>query len=50
MFIIFYIYSELEKAEPFTRIIREDELWLYKKPRTESYVPTTILWVVYTKI
>ncbi|XP_006617133.1 phospholipid phosphatase 5 isoform X1 [Apis dorsata] len=38
------LFIELEKAEPFTRIIHEDELWLYKKPRTESYVPTTILW------
>lgn len=40
--------SELENAEPFTRKIHEDELWLYKNPRTESYVPTTILWVIYS--
>lgn len=38
-------YRELEKAEPFTRKIHEDELWLYRNPRTESFVPTTILWV-----
>ncbi|XP_053977688.1 phospholipid phosphatase 5 isoform X1 [Hylaeus anthracinus] len=38
------LFIELEKAEPFTRKIHEDELWLYKNPRTDSYVPTTILW------
>lgn len=43
------IYSELEKAEPFTRKIHEDELWLYKNPRTDSYVPTTILWVIHCR-
>ncbi|KAF3424384.1 hypothetical protein E2986_02218 [Frieseomelitta varia] len=40
------LFIELENAEPFTRKIHEDELWLYKNPRTESYVPTTILWPV----
>lgn len=39
------IFRELEKAEPFTRKIHEDELWLYRNPRTESFVPTTVLWV-----
>lgn len=38
------LFLKLEKAEPFARKIHEDELWLYKNPRTESYVPTTILW------
>ncbi|KAL0114281.1 hypothetical protein PUN28_011514 [Cardiocondyla obscurior] len=39
------LFVELEKAEPFTRKIHEDELWLYRNPRTESFVSTTILWV-----
>jgi len=34
----------LENAEPFNRKIHQDELWLYRNPPTESYVPTTILW------
>ena len=38
------LFIELENAEPFTRKIHEDELWLYKNPRTNSYVPTTVLW------
>ncbi|XP_012153360.1 phospholipid phosphatase 5 isoform X1 [Megachile rotundata] len=38
------LFIELEKAEPFTRKIHEDELWLYKNPKTDSYVPTTLLW------
>lgn len=40
------LFIELEKAEPFTRKIHEDELWLYRNPRTDSYVPTTILWTL----
>ncbi|XP_017791837.1 PREDICTED: phospholipid phosphatase 5 [Habropoda laboriosa] len=38
------LFIVLEKAEPFSRKIHEDELWLYKNPRTDSYVPTTLLW------
>ncbi|XP_012264283.2 phospholipid phosphatase 5 [Athalia rosae] len=38
------LFMELERADPFTRKIHVDELWLYKNPRTDSYVPTTILW------
>ncbi|PNF31588.1 Phospholipid phosphatase 5, partial [Cryptotermes secundus] len=37
-------YSELEGATPFTRKIQPDELWLYKNPRSDSYVPTNVLW------
>jgi diacylglycerol diphosphate phosphatase / phosphatidate phosphatase len=35
---------ELEGATPFTRKIHIDELWLYKNPRIDSYVPTSLLW------
>lgn len=44
-FEFFMTFRELEKAEPFTRTIHEDELWLYRNPRTDSFVPTTVLWV-----
>ncbi|XP_035729439.1 phospholipid phosphatase 5-like [Vespa mandarinia] len=42
--ILALLFLKLEQAEPFTRKIHEDELWLYKNPQTDSYVPTTVLW------
>ncbi|XP_068249246.1 phospholipid phosphatase 5 isoform X2 [Palaemon carinicauda] len=38
------IFLELEQTSPFVRKIHFDELWLYKNPRTPSYVPTSVLW------
>lgn len=38
------IFLELEHTSPFVRKIHIDELWLYKNPRTPSYVPTSVLW------
>lgn len=38
------IFIELEGATPFTRKIQPDELWLYKNPRSDSYIPTSVLW------
>ncbi|XP_043270300.1 phospholipid phosphatase 5 [Venturia canescens] len=38
------LFVKLETAEPFNRKIHENELWLYRNPMMESYVPTTILW------
>ncbi|XP_034933721.1 phospholipid phosphatase 5-like isoform X2 [Chelonus insularis] len=43
IFLAFLIVT-LEKTEPFNRKIHDDELWLYKNPKTDSYVPTTVLW------
>uniref|UniRef100_T1JH74 Phosphatidic acid phosphatase type 2/haloperoxidase domain-containing protein n=1 Tax=Strigamia maritima TaxID=126957 RepID=T1JH74_STRMM len=34
-----------ELIEPFQRKIQNEELWLYKNPRTPSYVPVAILWI-----
>lgn len=39
-----YLNSQLERATPFKRKIHPDEIWLYRNPRTDSYVPTEILW------
>ncbi|XP_037783034.1 phospholipid phosphatase 5-like [Penaeus monodon] len=38
------VFLELEQTAPFVRKIHIDELWLYKNPRTPSYVPTNLLW------
>lgn len=38
------LFIELEKAEPFVRKIHDDEIWLYRNPRTDSYVSTIVLW------
>ena len=45
MLILHLYFSELEGATPFTRKIQPDELWLYKNPRSDSYIPTSVLWV-----
>lgn len=34
----------LEEQTPFTRKIQPDEIWLYRNPRTEDYVPGNVLW------
>lgn len=37
-------FRHLESATPFKRKIHPDEIWLYRNPRTDSYVPNEILW------
>ncbi|KAJ9598108.1 hypothetical protein L9F63_026785, partial [Diploptera punctata] len=40
-----YGYSRArERNTSSTRKIQPDELWLYKNPRSDSYIPTSILW------
>lgn len=45
-FVWFYRFEIriLERATPFKRKIHPDEIWLYRNPRTQSYVPTEVLW------
>ncbi|GFQ86864.1 phospholipid phosphatase 5 [Trichonephila clavipes] len=45
-FTLLFAFIASEYGEPFQRKIHPDELWLYKNPRTDSYVPTRILWVI----
>uniref|UniRef100_A0A182PQV9 Phosphatidic acid phosphatase type 2/haloperoxidase domain-containing protein n=1 Tax=Anopheles epiroticus TaxID=199890 RepID=A0A182PQV9_9DIPT len=40
------IYIALEFMAPFVRKIQPEELWLYRNPRTDSYVPLTMLWPI----
>ena len=35
----------MEEWPAFERKIHQEELWLYKNPRTPSYVPSEMLWV-----
>ena len=37
-----FIYTE--SAEPFNRVIHQEEVWLYQNPKTDSYVTSTHLW------
>lgn len=39
-------FLETEYTEPFRRKIHPDELWLYKNPRTASYIPPILLWPI----
>jgi len=45
MFLHVFFNRYLERAPPFVRKIHPDEVWLYKNPRTTSYVPMTTLLV-----
>lgn len=36
----------LDNGEPFQRVVRREEAWLYSFPRTPSYVPSMWLWLV----
>ncbi|XP_058823848.1 phospholipid phosphatase 5 [Topomyia yanbarensis] len=42
--LLFAIYIYFEIKDPFIRQINPDEMWLYKNPRTDSYVPLTALY------
>lgn len=38
------LHSQFQKIAPFERKIQPDELWLYRNPRTDSYVTENMLW------
>lgn len=38
------IVSHFQTIAPFERKIQPDELWLYRNPRTDSYVTEHMLW------
>ncbi|XP_033208149.1 phospholipid phosphatase 5 [Belonocnema kinseyi] len=38
------LFLKLENSEPFERKIQPEELWLYRNPRKDDYVPINILW------
>lgn len=44
--VLVVLHLVLGFAEPFHRKIQADEEWLYKYPRTQSYVPTPYLWII----
>ncbi|XP_064603336.1 phospholipid phosphatase 5-like [Liolophura sinensis] len=41
---LYILFRVTDDAEPFHRKIQPEEMWLYKNPRTDSYVPTRLLW------
>lgn len=41
---LFAVYIYFEFKDPFVRKIQPEEMWLYRNPRTESYVPLTTLY------
>ncbi|XP_031567000.1 phospholipid phosphatase 5-like [Actinia tenebrosa] len=38
--VLFIIFLILEDAKPFIRVIHDEEMWLYKNPRSEDTIPT----------
>ena len=42
------LFVELERWTPFIRKIHPEELWLYRNPMTDSYVPANLLWTFVT--
>ena len=48
VFIFTGTLSELETWTPFIRKIHPEEIWLYRNPMTDSYVPSHLLWTFVT--
>jgi len=38
------LFLELEERTPFIRKVQPEEIWLYRNPQTDSYVPGSLLW------
>lgn len=43
---LFGWFQYTQEMEPFHRVIQPEEWWLYKNPRTESYVSTNLLYII----
>jgi len=44
------LFMDLEERDPFIRKIHPEEVWLYRNPKTPSYVPGHLLWKMATFI
>jgi len=42
------IFLDTEQREPFIRKVQPEEIWLYRNPQTDSYLPSTWLWRMVT--
>lgn len=40
---LFVVFVQFERTQPFKRKIHPEELWLYKNPPTKDYVPASVL-------
>jgi len=38
------LFLDLELRDPFIRVVQPEELWLYRNPMTDSYLPSDWLW------
>jgi diacylglycerol diphosphate phosphatase / phosphatidate phosphatase len=38
------LFVDLEMRTPFVRKLQPEEVWLYRNPMTDSYVPGDMLW------
>jgi len=42
--VLLLLFLDLELREPFLRKVQPEEIWLYRNPMTDSYLPSDWLW------